>query len=407
MNLPWKFARRYLFARKSSNVINILSWISVSGIAIGSLGLILVLSVFNGFRSLVISLYNSFSPEFVIVAAEGKSFVADSALMAELSAIPGIKAVSRVIEENALLIAGDHQAIAIIKGVDDAYVSVTGVDQAIAEGFFSVQDSISPQVVLGMGVAQSLNIHLQDPFALISIYIPKKNVTRWINPIDAFHRETVRPAGIFSIQAEVDNKYAFVSLDLARRLTGYSQQVTALEIAVNPRSDIAFVSAALSNAIGPHLKVKNRYQQNETLYRVMNTEKWAVYAILTLILLVASFNMVGSLSMLAIEKKRDISMLKAIGAGSHLIRNIFIYEGLLIALTGLLLGTALSLLLILLQQRFALLKMAGTFVIDAYPVEVHGSDLLLVLATVMAIALLAAWYPARQAASSPIRIEKY
>ncbi|MCS6990450.1 MAG: FtsX-like permease family protein [Chitinophagales bacterium] len=406
MHLSWLFARRYLFSRKSSSAINILSWISVSGIAIGSLGLILVLSVFNGFRSLVISLYNAFSPEFVIEASVGKSFIADSAFLADLQAIPGIKSISRVIEENALLIAGDRQAITTIKGVDDAYVSVTAIDQAVVDGSFLVRDSISDYAVLGLGVAQTLGVHPQDPFALVSIYIPKKNITTWVNPLDAFHREIVRPTGIFSIQADIDNKYVFVSLDLARRLTGYTQQITALEISVTSRANVSAVASALAQRMPPHLVVKNRFQQNETLYRVMNTEKWAVYAILTLILLVASFNMVGSLSMLVIEKKRDISMLKALGAHVPIIRKIFLFEGLLIALLGLLIGMALALVLVWLQQQFSLLRMSGTFVIDAYPVEVHGSDLLLVLATVVAIALLAAWYPARQAAISPIQIEK-
>lgn len=406
MLLPWKFARRYLFSGKSSSVINILSWISMSGIAIGTLGLILVLSVFNGFRGLVISLYNTFSPEFVIQAAQGKSFVADSALLADLQAIPGVRAVSRVIEENALLIAGERQAITTIKGVDDSYISVTEINQAVVEGVFVLKDSISDYAVLGMGVAQTLNVHPEDPFAYVTIYIPRKRTGVWMNPMDAFHREIVRPVGTFSVQADADNKYVFVDIALARELTGYTDRVTALEIAVHRPGDAAAVGNALARLTGDTLVIKNRYQQNETLYRVMNTEKWAVYAILTLILLVASFNMVGSLSMLVIEKKRDISMLKAIGAPTALLRNIFLFEGLLIALMGLLVGTAVALLLVWLQHRFSLLKMSGTFIIDNYPVEVHAADLLLVLFTVITIALLAAWYPAQQAANSPIRIEK-
>lgn len=406
MNLPFTFARRYLVSKKSSNAINIISWISVAGIFVGSLGLILVLSVFNGFEGLVISLYNTFNPDFVIEANEGKSFTPDSSKMAALSSVDGIKAVSSVIEENALLTYGEFQYIATVKGVEDNYGAVSGIDSAMYEGMFLLEHGNEEFAVLGVGIEQSLGVNYEDPYGFLTIYIPRKGTTAVINPEDAFNRGSLKPAGSFAIQSEFDSKYALVSLGFMRRLAGYPTEVTSLEVSIKPGAESSTIQQQIQSIMGSGYSVKNRLQQNETLYRVMKTEKWAVYAILTFILLVAAFNIIGSLTMLVIEKKKDISILKTMGAGESLIRKIFLSEGLLLSLTGCGLGFLIAVVLILGQQQFGWLRIGGgSFVIDTYPVIMKAEDFLLVFFTVMVIGLAAAWFPAVRAAGSSIEIE--
>jgi len=408
MNLPFTFARRYLVSKKSSNAINIISWISVAGIFVGSLGLILVLSVFNGFEGLVISLYDYFDPDFTITINEGKSFIPDSTKIAQLSSISGVRAVSKVIEENALLTYNDKQYIATIKGVDSDYGQITGIDSSMYRGVFLLQHGNEEYAVIGAGIEQSLEVNYDDPFGFISVYIPKKGTTASvINPEDAFNRDVIKPTGSFAIQSEFDSKYAIVPLEFARRLTGDSNKVTSLEVAVTTGADVNSIQQKIQAIFGNDFSVKNRLQQNETLYKIMKTEKWAVYAILTFILIVAAFNIIGSLSMLVIEKKKDISILKTMGAEDVLIRRIFLSEGFFLSLIGSVFGFAIALIIILLQQHFHLLKLGGgSFVIDAYPVEMKPGDFILVFLTVIIIGLAAAWFPASRAAKGAIELVK-
>ncbi|MCY7410039.1 MAG: FtsX-like permease family protein [Chitinophagales bacterium] len=407
MNLPLTFARRYLISKKSSNAVNIISWVSVLGILVGAGGLILVLSVFNGFEGLVISLYNSFNPDFKITATVGKSFVPDSTKLVELRSLKGIRAVSKVIEENALLTHNDMQYIATVKGVELNYGSVSGIDSAIYDGVFLLNDGKQDFAVLGAGISQSLQINYADPLSFIALYIPKKGKTNAINPEDAFNRDLIKPSGSFAIQSEFDSKYIFVPLDFARALNGYDHQVSAIEIALNNNVDADLLQSQIQKIFGNSFKVKNRLQQNETLYKVMKTEKWAVYAILTLILIIAAFNIIGSLSMLVIEKKKDISILKTMGADDALIGKIFLYEGVLLAFIGCSVGFAIAITIIWLQHRFEFLKIGGgSFVIDAYPVDLKIGDLILVFFTVMIIGLIAAWLPSRRASKTQYEIVK-
>ena len=407
MQLPITFARRYLVSKKSSNAINIISWISAAGIFVGSLGLILVLSVFNGFEGLVISLYNTFNPDFVIEVKEGKSFAPDSSLIRKLGAIEGVRAVSRVIEENALLTYGDQQYIATVKGVENNYGTISGIDSSMYEGTFVLQHGNEEFAVLGVGVEQSLGINYEDPFGFVTIYIPRKGTSAVVNPEDAFNREIIKPAGSFAIQSEFDSKYVLVPIDFARRLTGYSNEVSSVELALLPGAAGAQVQEMIQSVMGPGYTVKNRLQQNETLYKIMRTEKWAVYAILTFILIVAAFNIIGSLTMLVIEKKKDISILKTMGAGEPLIRRIFLSEGMLLSFIGCGLGFLVAVILILIQQHFEILKIGGgSFVIDAYPVIMKPGDFALVFATVMLIGMAAAWFPSARAAKSAIEIAR-
>ena len=407
MNLPLIFARRYFVSKKSSNAINIISWVSVLGILVGSLGLILVLSVFNGFEGLVISLYNSFNPDFTITAKPGKSFIPDSSSLTALGNIEGVRAVSKVIEENALLTYGDKQYIATIKGVDTNYGEITGIDSSMYEGIFLLKQGNLQFAVLGAGIDQSLGVNYEDPFGFITVYVPKKGTSGVINPEDAFNREVIKPAGSFAIQAEFDSKYIFVPLEFARQLTGYSKEVSALEVALSPVANADAVQKKVEALFGKNFDVRNRLEQNVTLYKVMKTEKWAVYAILTLILIIAAFNIIGSLSMLVIEKKKDISILRTLGADEKLIRGIFLSEGLLLTFIGCFSGFFMAIILIILQQKFQLLKISGgSFVIDAYPVEMKTGDFLLVFFTVMIIGFVAAWFPSYRASKTQFEIVK-
>lgn len=372
---------------------------------VGSLGLILVLSVFNGFEGLVISLYNSFNPDFTITAREGKSFTPDSLQLLELKKMEGVRALTEVVEENALLTYADRQYIATVKGVQPGYGSITGIDSAMYYGDFRLKNGNEDLAVVGLGIEQALGVNYDNPFGFLTVYIPRKDRTTAINPEDAFNRAPIKPVGSFAIQSEFDSKYVFVPLGFARWLTGYDKQVSYLEVAVIPGTDTYRLQQQIQQLMGPAFDVRNRLQQNAVLYKVMRTEKWAVYAILTFILIIAAFNIVGSLSMLVIEKKKDIAILKAMGADEGLIRKIFLFEGTLLSFIGCGAGFLLALMIIVVQQQFQILKIGGgSFVIDAYPVEMKALDFALVFLTVISIGLLASWFPSWRAAKNEYRL---
>jgi lipoprotein-releasing system permease protein len=289
LNLPLKFAFRYFISKKSSNAVNIIAWVSVLGMLVGSLGLIIVLSVFNGFEGLVVSLYNSFNPDFTITAREGKSFVPDSVTLRQLRQLNGVRAVSQVVEENALLTYDDKQYIAVIKGVEQDYGSLTGIDSAMYMGEFNLKAHDESHAVVGLGVEQALGINYDNPFGFLEIFVPRKDKITVIDPRDAFNRGMIRPVGSFAIQSEFDSKYIFVPLDFARWLTDYEKEVSYLEVAMEPQISISDLQQRVEALFGPGFEVKNRLEQNALLYKVMRTEKWAVYAILTFILIVACF----------------------------------------------------------------------------------------------------------------------
>ncbi len=405
MNLPLSFAYRYLFSKKSSNAVNIISWVSVLGMLVGSLGLILVLSVFNGFEGLVISLYNSFNPDFTITAREGKSFTPDSMQLLQLKKLEGVRALTQVVEENALLTYADRQYIATVKGVEPGYGSISGIDGSMYYGDFKIKNGEEDLAIVGLGIEQALGINYDNPFGFLTVYIPRKDKTTAINPEDAFNRAAIKPVGSFAIQSEFDSKYVFVPISFARWLTEYDKQVSYVEVATNRGADEVRLQQQIEQLMGPAFEVRNRLQQNAVLYKVMRTEKWAVYAILTFIMIIAAFNIVGSLSMLVIEKKKDIAILKAMGADEGLIRKIFLFEGSLLSLAGCGAGFLLALIIIIVQQQFQLLKIGGgSFVIDAYPVEMKPLDFLLVFVTVLSIGLLASWFPSWRAAKNEYRL---
>lgn len=406
--LIFKIALRYLFSKKSTNAINIISAVSMVGMGVGAFALIVVLSTFNGFEELATSLYNSFYADISVTPVKGKTFADESGLREKLLRLPYVQSLSRTIEENAYLRYTDKDYVCTIKGVDSAYTDVTDVKGHTKAGKFLLEDSLFQYAVIGANVYAALNAEVDRSVYPIQVTVPKRGKGSAILPEDAFTVRDVIPAGVFSIQQEFDSKYVFVSLRFASELLDLDKQVSAYEIKLKLGADIGQAKKAIQAIAGQAFTVKTRYEQRETIYRVMSMERWAVYAILAFILLIISFNIIGSLSMLVIEKSSDIAILIAMGAGKETIRRIYLLEGLLSALIGAMAGMTLATILCLLQIRYAFLKLSGgdnSFVVQGYPVKMHGTDFLLTLFTVVAIALLASWFPAKRAAMAELRLK--
>lgn len=398
MNVAVYIAKRYFVAKKSHNIINIISGISVAGVTIGTMALIIVLSVFNGFESLVVSLFNSFNPDLVITARQGKTF--DSALIPadRLRAVPGVLYLSEAIEENALLKYKDKQSIVTLKGVGDEYARMTRIDTMVVNGVFMLRSSQREMAVLGYGVAYTLGSSLQDNEQPITVFVPRRNANFGGGFENAFNSETVFPSGYFSVQQDFDSKYVLLPIAFVKRLLEYDREVTSLEIGLSEGADLSRVQQQVQAVAGDRFVVKNRFQQQATLYKIMKSEKWAIFLILSFILLIATFNVVGSLSMLILDKRDDIATLRSLGASDRLIRRIFLTEGMMISVIGAATGLVLGAIVCFLQQTYGFVKLGAadsTFVVSSYPVKMEPFDFVLVFATVIFIGLLAAWYPVR------------
>jgi lipoprotein-releasing system permease protein len=401
MNLPFFIAKRYLLAKKSQNVINIISAISVVGVATGTMALIVVLSVFNGFDSLIKSLFSVFDPEIEITLVEGKTFVADSDSRFEaVRNHPGVAYFTEVLEENALLMYGDRQHVATLKGVGENYPMTSGLDRMIIDGSLMLRDdNDNSYAVIGLGLANVLNVGLNF-ITPLDIYIPRRTATIssiTMNPGQAFNRKMIFPSGIFSVEQEFDLSYVIIPIDFARDLLEYEHEVSAIELGLSPGFRESEVITEIQAILGDEFRILNRYQQHEWLYKVMETEKWAIFLILSFILLVASFNIIGSLTMLILEKKKDLVVLKSLGATERMIRKIFLFEGWMISIVGAVAGLLFGSFIAFIQMEFGLVKLYGTgaFIIDAYPVELQAADFLYVFVTVLLIGLLAAVVPVR------------
>jgi len=398
VNLPFYIAKRYLLGKKSQNAINIISGISVLGISTGTMALVIVLSVFNGFDTLVKSLYNAFDPDIQISSMEEKTFTPDQHTTQAILSIPGVSAVSEVLEDNVLLLYNDRQHIATVKGVDENFTDVSGLDSMIFDGEMKLKDHNRPYVVVGQGVAYSLGIGLNFIDPLFIYTIDRTARINMSQPEESIRRDFIYPSGIFSIEQDYDSRYIICPIDFVRDLLLYHNEVTHLEVKLDPSFPGEEVQQEIQSRMGDGYQVKNREQQNEMFYRVMRSEKWAIFLILTFILIIASFNIIGSLSMLIIDKKKDILTLRNMGAGNRLIKRIFLVEGWLISvlgsITGLFLGTVIS----WIQQRFGVIKLtgSGSFIIDAYPVQIEMLDIILIWITVLFIGLIAARYPVQQ-----------
>jgi len=387
-------AKRYLFAKKSRNAINVISGISAAGVTVGTMVLIIVLSVFNGLEDMVNSLFSTFYPDLEVRIDTGKVFTPAEDQLAALREVEGVAGYSLVLEENSLLRYDDRQHIATVKGVDESYADITGLDSVMWDGEFLLRaESGRPHAVVGLGVANRLGIGVSFITPLI-IYLPER-LGRVSNPANAFVRRYIYPSGIFSIEQEYDSQYLYVPIEVMRELLMYTDEVSSIEVKYSPGYDDEDVQPAVEDIFGHDYTVKNKYQQQEIFYKVMQSERLAIFFILTFIILIASFNIIGSLTMLIIEKKRDITILHNMGATNRLIKRIFIFEGWLISILGAVTGLVLGFIVCLLQQQFGFVKLQGeTLIIDAYPVVMQAADFIAVLVTVLVIGYLAAWYPA-------------
>ncbi len=398
VNISFYIARRYLLGKKSRNAINIISAISVLGVATGTMALVIVLSVFNGFDHVVKSLFNTFDPDIKISAVEGKTFTPDPSTLHAVTSLPGVLAMSEVLEENVLLVYGEKQHIATIKGVDDAFPEVSGIDSMIYDGEMKLKDRNRAYAVVGQGVAYSLRIGLSFIDPLFVYTIDRKAKLNMSNPEESIRRDFLYPSGIFAIEQDFDSRYVICPIEFVRELLSYQSAISFLEIKLDPRFPPEAVQAEIAQIMGEKFMVKNRQQQNELFYRVMKSEKWAIFLILTFILIIASFNIIGSLSMLIIDKKSDILTLRNMGAGNRLIERIFLVEGWLISVIGSFAGLILGITISWVQQRFGVIKLtgSGTFVIDAYPVQIEPADIGMIWITVLVIGFIAASYPVKQ-----------
>ena len=402
------FAWRYFKAKKTTNAINIISWISIVAIIIGTTSLILVLSVFNGFEGLVKSLYSSFYPDVKISPVSGKQIALTQEQLTKIKSVKGVKAVSLFVEEKALLQntandtdSADYQSIAYLKGVDSNYTFVTTVADHLLGGKFNTGTEDKPLLILGYGVENALHVQSESNIRPLAVYMPRKDAVNLDDPLQSLSNEAVNTSGTFEIQPDFDNKYAITNLDFIKRMLVMSADAySGAEISVTNNIDADDVKDELKIILGKNYLVQNRFEQNLGLFSVMRIEKWIIYAILSLILIVAAFNMVGALTMLVLEKKQDISVLHALGANRNFIQKIFLSEGLLLAVIGGGVGMLLAFVIGILQIKFHLIPLQGnTFMIDYFPVKMVLSDFLLVSFTVLVIALIASWIPARKAAS--------
>lgn len=396
MNLPLFIAFRYLFSKKKQNIINIISAISVTGIIVGTMALVIILSVFNGFNSLIETLFSNFDPDLKITAAKGKLFTPTDHRFEEIKNLPGVIHYAEVIEEVALLKYNSQQYVATLKGVPSNYASYTNIDTLIIDGAFMLEDGNTDYALVGQGVAYNLGLGLSfvDP---IRIFVPKRGAQTSINPARALNYDHIYPSGVFAVLEEVDSRYMIVPIKFASKLFETGDQISAVELGITPEANRNKIQREIQDILGDSFEIKNKYQQHDLIYKTMRSEKWAAYLILVFILIVASFNMLGSLSMLIIDKKDDLFILRGMGADSKFIRSIFLYEGWLITFFGAIIGTFLGIFVAWLQIHFEFVTLPGegSFIISAYPVKIIISDILIILSVVLGIGFLASWYPVR------------
>lgn len=395
------FAWRYFKAKKSTNAINIIAWTSITAIIIGTTALILVLSVFNGFEGLVKSLYSSFYTDLKISPVSGKMITVTPEQMQQLKGVAGIRNFSMILEEKAMVQNGDNQTVIYLKGVDENYRYITGVADHLINGEYNIGNEEVPRLILGAGVEDALGIYADRNIFTLKIYLPRKSSSKQIDIMEDISNDTIQSSAAFLIQQDFDNKYGITNIDFVRkslRLT--ANEYSGVEIALKDPSKMTIVRKELGRIFGNGYLIQDRYEQNRSLFSIMNVERWIVYGVLCLILVVAAFNMIGALTMLVLEKQKDISVLHALGGNRSFIQRIFLSEGMLLALIGGGIGMLLAFLIAWLQIRFHLIPLqGGSFLIDYYPVKLRVIDFLLVGATVFIIALIASWLPSRKAAN--------
>ena len=402
MNFPFFVARRYLFSKKSTHVINVISSISVIGVAVATMALVIVLSVFNGFHDLVATLFTSFDPQLKVVPVEGKTAPADDPILTEIRQLPQVDVATETVEDQALAIYQGRQAMVKIKGVDDNFAELSHINDILyGDGTFSLHAANLQYGTLGIRLAQTLGVGAQwDGF--LKIYAPKREgqLVDLSNPADGFVADSLNSPGVlFAVkQSKYDKDYIVTSISFARNLFGQQGMLSDLEIRLKEGSNLDAVKAQMQKIAGDKYRVLDRFEQQEDTFKIMSIEKLMAYIFLTFILVVACFNIIGSLSMLIIDKKNDVVTLRNLGATDKQITQVFLFEGRMIAVIGAVIGIGVGLLLCLLQQQYGFVRLGdseGSFIVDAYPVSVHYTDVAIIFVTVIAVGWLAVWYPVR------------
>jgi lipoprotein-releasing system permease protein len=401
VRLPLFIANRYLLAKKSHNLINIITWISILGISVGSFALIVVLSAFNGLEKVISSMNNSLTPDLQIAAAKGKTIDLTAFPLGQLKDIQGVDYVIPTITEDALFRANDKQHIGQVKGVGVEYQEIERLNEIVygENGLQLSDDEEHSFAVPGAGVAWYLGINAYNPYAMVRVYVPKRGNASQMSLENSFNSDVLTVRSVFATEQEQDEKLVLVPFNWLSELLEYENKASNVELFTASNTNINKVKKDVKAVIGEDYTVKNQQEQQETLYRIMRSEKWAVYVILTFILILATFNVVGSLSMLMIDKRKDTEILKALGADNSLIQRIFMNEGLLISVAGGLIGLLLGIILVLLQQQFGFVKFGtgGNYVVDAYPVLLKFKDVLLIFATILVVGCTSAFLTVRHA----------
>lgn len=394
MGLSFSIAKRYLFSRGNRNVINIISGIAAAGVAIGSFAMIIVLSAFNGLETLVADLYTSVDPDIRISPAKGKTIALDSIEIDTIIRWDEVQAIAPTLEETVFLQFKDQQSIVTLRGISEAYLPYLGLEEHLVEGELGITSNGYPRALLGYGVADNLNLFISEGYEGIKVFAAKRGQENSLNPESKFVQERIVPMGIVTLNPEFDYAYIYVPFDFAERILQYENHASFLDMTLKPNIDAMMVKQKLADLLGDQYEVKTRMELNDVLFKTNATEKWVTFFILSFILIVATFNLIGSLTMLIIDKKKDISLLRSLGQTARDVQRIFLFEGLLITGLGALVGMGLGVTLIVLQQYVGFFPLQGGLV-EFYPVELHLADVLAVLGVVFTIGLLASIIPVK------------
>lgn len=401
-----KFAWRYFKAKKSANAINIIAWVTVSVIAFATCCQILVLSVFNGFEDLVHSLYSSFYSDIKVGPVSGKTIFLSPDDIRKINQQPYIAASSPIMEEKALLQNGDAQTVVNLKGVGNNYDHLTGISDNIIIGEFSLGNENNPGLVMGLGIQNATGIAVNPAFQTdyTTVILPRK--TQSNDPLQSISEGNITGTGVFAIQQDFDNQYALTNIDFVKEmLQAAPNEYSAVEIKLKPNQKPEVAKHQLEKLLGDKFIVQTKYEQNTNLYRTMRTEKWAIFAVLTLILIIAAFNMISALTMLVLEKKQDIAILQSMGATSKKIQKIFLTEGILLGVLGAAIGITMAVIICLIQLKYKIIPLiGGSFLIDYFPVKLLWTDFLLVASTTTLITFLASWFPSYKASKQPLNL---
>ena len=401
------FAWRYFKSEKSVNAINIISWISVLAIAVVVAALIIVFSVFNGFEEIVKGLYADFYADVEIKPKQGKLITLSNQQLSQLKGIEGVNAVSLTAEEKAVLVNGDYQSIVTIKGVDNNQSAINNISKHIIRGKYLLGTTEKPNLVVGVGIENAVGVDVDKSVYPVVLYLPNRNELQHLGSIEGMNSFSVNPVGTFMVQEEFDNKYVFSNLGFVKYMLDMKpDEYSSCEIKLDSTLNEKRIIENIQELLGKNYLLQTRYQQNQSLYTAMQVEKWVIYGVTCLILMVAAFNIIGALTMLVLEKQKDISVLKAMGATNGTIQQIFLAEGVLLSLVGGSIGIALATLICVAQIKFHLIRLSGgTFLIDYYPVKILLSDYIIVFITVLVVAVLAAWIPSRQAGKEELALK--